>query len=220
MAVGIMSTIGQTNSRVKLSTSLSSKVRELHAVIYKPATHDESQPISDAEAKRLVLSPCELAGFCVHGAVGRSTVAMRSQMFSALFNVRFPASNPIDRSLFAKGAHIAVLAVAEEHVFEPVEGDPAPLPLVSNHWLHMGAVDLKPREFEAQVLRQRGSETEALSIDAAFGEYEMQGVWEFLDSWIFLQAIGSAAHLVSAFFLRSQKVNADWVPLKLSTALW
>jgi hypothetical protein len=178
--------LGQCNQKGCVSVAYNSKLMQFHTDIHRPAVHDNAPVITRAEAT-LCKWDCYLAGFCVHGADGRDVVAMRLQLRLALTKVRFPADNKTDRNLLSKGG-VVICAVAERHAAVTAAGGVAAadaLVSVLNHWVHIGAIDLKAVEFEAQTLTIMGASN--LPLAEVRPEVNLEGTWQFVNSWDFVK---------------------------------
>ena len=110
---------------------------------------------------------------------------MRLSLRKALTRTRFPIANKLGRGLLSTSG-IVIAAIAEEPIIAAVgvAAEAVPAVRVHNHWLHLGAFDLKRVEFEGQTLCISGC---GLTINGECAEVNLEGQWEFLDSWSFVR---------------------------------
>ena len=172
LAVEAAATLGKANSKVMFNVAMAAKLRSLRTELHKPATHDEAPPITREEAT-IHKSDCNSAGFCVHGSDGRDVVAMRLSLRKALTRTRFPKANKLGRELLSTSG-IVIAAIAEEPIIAAVgvAAEAVPAVRVHNHWLHLGAFDLKRVEFEGQTLCISGC---GLTINGECAEVNLEG---------------------------------------------
>ena len=173
-----MRAVGQCNGRRKFCATYSSKLRDLRTSMLQALVHDTAPPL-DTDASRWLHTDCEDAGFCVHGADGRDIIACRSQLLRLLVTRRFPGSHKAQRAVLSTG-RVVMLAIGDVVPSGPAGPDGVPPPVVMhNIWIHLGAVDLRPREFEAHVLCVRGSDAESnlVAADTPCGEISSQGAF-------------------------------------------
>lgn len=123
---------------------------------------------------------------------------MRSNLLGG-FCRRFPTRDKQGRASL-KSSEIVAL-VFGMYYSDPVDGASTPDdPEVINWWLHLGAFDLQPREFEAHVL-QPSESTPRIGFSESPDEVEFVGTWDFFDSWHFARALGAAKRWYLRFFI-------------------
>ena len=180
-----------------VAAKIGSKALELRAQLHTPGKHD-STPEPPKEAGRNIEHQCHIAGFCVHGAAGRATTQMRSQLNKAICSTKFPTKQ--SRSILSKsGVVICVTAATPSAPLAAGVFGPIAPPLIINSWVHLGDVSLSPHGFKGQELELVG-DSKPISSTSACGEVQLAGMWVFKNEWELCRGLSKAFVVVCSLF--------------------
>jgi hypothetical protein len=188
-ATKAIGTLAKANGAYDVSKSLSSKLRNLGGELHKPARHD-SMAKASREASAKLTSPCNEAGFCVHGAAGRDTRGMKAQLLNVLTLQRFnPGNNKSGRGVLLRSGIVVCAIGCSKPPGVMLAGAVGPQPpdvVECNRWLHIGVMELRPNAFEAHTLELR-TPADKLDTTEPCGEITLVGKWEFESTWTFVR---------------------------------
>ena len=197
MASKSVGTLAQSTGQKMLPQKLGRKLLELRAQLHTPGKHD-STPEPPKEAGRNIEHQCHIAGFCVHGAAGRATTQMRSQLNKAICSTKFPTKQ--SRSILSKsGVVICVTAATPSAPLAAGVFGPIAPPLIINSWVHLGDVSLSPHGFKGQEL-ELVSDSKPISSTSACGEVQLAGMWVFKNEWELCRDLSKALSWYVRFF--------------------
>ena len=171
--------------------------------MHEPAHHDSVPKNSKDDAKSHTL-PCNVAGFCVHGADGRLVVGMHRQLLKLLCTTRFPKERKRDHQLMDSNSIVICAIATDVPKADAAVGGAAVADVVRiiNKWVHIGALDRGTRGFHAQLLDRIGH---ALTIDSVIdGEIELTGTSAFESGWEFVRYLAKDLVWCLRFFFLHQ----------------
>jgi hypothetical protein len=184
-ATQAVGTLAQANSKYDISVALAAEVSALREELHKPARPD-AMAVASQKAKVTVTSLCNVAGFCVHGAAGRNTRAMKSQMLNVLTLQRFAPNNNKRgcQLLLRSGVVVCVIGCSPSPgaMLDGAVGPQQPPVVECNRWLHLGLMEKRPNMFEAQTLELR-TPSDKLDDTEPCGEITLVGKWVFDSTW-------------------------------------
>ena len=149
--------VAKMKGTTTLNSALGDCLVQYRKILHAPVLHEETETPTKEEQSILVM-PCNLTGFCVHGSDGLDIRAMRSQLLRRIFGTRFKSKQDA-KLLDGLSVCICIYGHPKRHGGAVVGVAGAALP--DEHvddaviiWAHLGDFLRAPQCFHAHILKQ------------------------------------------------------------------
>ena len=177
----LVGAFGKANNRLLLVKTLKQKLMQYREELHEPVIHETAPQIPKA-ASNIKEYLCNVAGFCVHGANGRSIILMHTNV-NRVLHARF--SKKYGQSAVANKAMVVLCAICEyDTTVTGDDGEELIQHTVVNKWCHLGVYMQKPRGFGCQLLTMQEHQ-DVVTVDSECGVVQLDLEFSYETAWDF-----------------------------------
>ena len=177
----LVGAFGKANNRLLLVKTLKQKLMQYREELHEPVIHETAPQIPKA-ASNIKEYLCNVAGFCVHGANGRSIILMHTNV-NRVLHARF--SKKSGQSAVTHKAMVVLCAICEyDTTVTGDDGEELIQHTVVNKWCHLGVYMQKPRGFGCQFLTMQEHQ-DVVTVDSECGVVQLDLEFSYETAWDF-----------------------------------